>query len=74
MKFSPFSFAACLNGSFFDGTLRSQVVGSPADIAKLLIRLMARGYGFNEERMRVIIFLEFLALGIHIFALRLTLY
>jgi len=36
--------------------LRSQVVGSPANIIELPIRLIVRGFWFKEERMRVIDF------------------
>ena len=48
--------------------LRSQVVGSPADIIELPIRLIVKGFRFKEERMRVIDFLApwilFLRLGL----------
>ena len=45
------------------------MVGSPADIAKLLMRHITRGFRFKEGRIRVVDFLEFFALGIHVLRL-----
>ena len=61
------------------------MIGSPADVAESFISLLDKSYGFKEERLRrfeerrvgmsrrmkVIGFLEFLALGIHEFTFRL---
>ena len=54
--------------------LRNQAVGSPTDIIELSIRFMIRNFRFKEGRMRVIDFLEFLALEIQVFSLKLILY
>jgi len=62
-------------------TLRRQVISSPTDIAEFSIDLLARDFFYLKgERLRrfkgrgVTGFFEFLALGIHKFALRFILH
>jgi len=45
------------------------VVGSSADIKELPIKLMTRGFRFKGGEIRMI---DFLSLGIHVFALGLS--